>query len=228
MYTTYTGKGWEAYPHTQTAVNNFMGLHLWDSWAFTAMGSWVADKWAWGHGNVLSWKFMVPFRNKSNAMPDNFGIAWYYKPWGSMYYNWDGAMVDLILRQVAGVSYSIPAGTLTVCDHLPESWSFVETRLPIVLDGKTKWVTVRAARQATADGRAKKTLDVRDCPLGRLVIQPWLEDCEAISRKALDGKAPRGHAGWAFTNVRGASVSVTLGKRRRGPLIRAEGGKGEK
>ncbi|NQT86849.1 hypothetical protein HQ560_08805, partial [bacterium] len=77
MYTTDIGKGWEQYPHTQTAVNNFMGLHLWDSWVYAGMGSWVVDKWAWGHGNVLSWKFMVPFKDKNNAMPDNFGIAWY-------------------------------------------------------------------------------------------------------------------------------------------------------
>jgi len=434
MYTTHTGKGWEAYPHTQTAVNNFMGLHLWDSWAYTAMGSWVADKWAWGHGNVLSWKFMVPLKNKHNAMPDNFGIAWYspgvwmnftgtvefawrqyeqsgdrkflrqvyddlyrklywtgvqrcfgieinaiddlarmaralgrdadvkhwqamrpaavaafkkpwqaklpdyygggpkrkdiwqlasmmtrampdqwvdrmvrrwvmnrktgflgrvpldvrppdcpengvfavstistwlavegmfrhhrdaeaitctlghlkgmvrdygypvapecwdpnYKPWGSMYYNWDGAMADLILRQIAGVNYSIPDGTLTVCDHLPETWSFVETRLPIVLEGKTHWVTVKASRRKGGDGRVEKTVDVRDCPLGRLVVQPWLEDREVISRKALAGQAPRGHAGGAFTNVRSTSVSVTLGKSGRGPVVHGEGKTGEK
>ena len=77
MYFTDTDQGWEVYPHTQTAVNNFMGLHLWDSWAYAAMGSWVVDKWAYAHGNVLAWQFMVPFKNKTNAMPDNFGIGWY-------------------------------------------------------------------------------------------------------------------------------------------------------
>ncbi|MGB2820947.1 MAG: hypothetical protein WBF17_08200, partial [Phycisphaerae bacterium] len=97
MYFTHTGRGWEQYPHTQTAVNNFMGLHLWDSWAYTAMGAWVADKWAYGHGNVLSWKFMLPFRNARNALPDNFGVAW-YSP--GVWMNFVGT-VELAWRQYA-------------------------------------------------------------------------------------------------------------------------------
>jgi len=77
MYFMDVGQGWEQYPHTQTAVNNFMGLHLWDSWAYIQAGSWVADKWKWGHGNALQWQHMVEFKNKANMMPDNFGIDWY-------------------------------------------------------------------------------------------------------------------------------------------------------
>ncbi len=427
MYFRETGKGWEQYPHTQTAVNNFMGLHLWDSWVYTAMGAWVADKWAYGHGNILSWKFMVPFKNDKNALPDNFGIAWYspgvwmnlvgtvefawrqyeqsgdrkflrqvygdlyrklywtgpqksfgieinaiddlakmagalgrdedvkhwksmraaavkgfrkgweaslpdyygrtaanrkdiwhlasmmsrempddwadrlvrrwvmnpktgfagpvpleirppdsrknsvftvstistwlavegmfrhhrdaeaiyctlghaagmvkdygypvapecwdpkYKPWGSMYYNWDGAMALLLLR-MAGVTYSIPDGTLTVCDHLPEKWSYVEVRVPIILDGTTKWVSARTTRRQTGQ-RVEKSVTVRGCPLKRLVIQPWLEDREILtcSPRPEAGAAPRGHVGLSFTNVRDRSVSVTLGKSGRGPLFR--------
>ena len=429
MYHTHTGKGWEKYPHTQTAVNNFMGLHLWDSWAYTAMGAWIVDKRAYAHGNVLSWKFMVPFKNKRNSMPDNFGIAWYspgvwmnfngtvefawlqylqsgdrkflrevyddlyrklywtgpqacygielnaiddlakmaaalgrdddvkhwramkpaaikrfkkswqrtlpdyfgaskptgkdiwqlacmmsrqmpddwvdrlvrrwvmnrktgflgpvplevrppdcpengvfavssistwlavegmfrhhrdaeaiyctlghingmlkdygypvapecwdpdYKPWGDMYYNWDGAMLLPLLRRIAGVSYSIPDSTFTVCEHLPEKWSYVETRIPIVLAGATKWVSVRTTRQQQA-GRVEKNLAVRGCPLKRLVIAPWLEDREVIAGVPGGGTAaPRGHASRSFTNVRDASVSVTLGKSTRGPLVRPE------
>jgi len=76
MYFRDIGEGYLKYPHTQTAINNFMGLHLWDSWAYTQAGSWVADKWAYGHGNILSWQFMVPFKNKGNQMPDNFGKGW--------------------------------------------------------------------------------------------------------------------------------------------------------
>ena len=77
MYFRDVGEGWLKYPHTQTAVNNFMGLHLWDSWAFIQAGSWVADKWEWGFGNTLSWQYMVPFKNEANNMPDNFGKGWY-------------------------------------------------------------------------------------------------------------------------------------------------------
>ena len=77
LYFRDIGEDWLKYPHTQTAVNNFMGLHLWDSWAYIQAGSWVADKWKWGFGNALSWQYMVPFKDKANCMPDNFGKDWY-------------------------------------------------------------------------------------------------------------------------------------------------------
>ena len=77
MYFRDIGEGWLKYPHTQTAVNNFMGLHLWDSWAYIQAGSWVADKEKWGFGNTLSWQFMVPYKSPANCMPDNFGKGWY-------------------------------------------------------------------------------------------------------------------------------------------------------
>jgi len=77
MYFTDLKEGYEQYPHTQTAINNFMGLHLWDSWAYCGAGSYVADKNAWGFGNALSWQFMVPFKSDNNSLPDNFGTTWY-------------------------------------------------------------------------------------------------------------------------------------------------------
>lgn len=82
-----------------------------------------------------------------------------YKPSGDMYYNWDGAMVLPMLRRIAGVSYSIPDSTLTVCEHLPEKWTCVETRVPIVLGGATKWVSVKTTRQQRA-GRVEKKVSV--------------------------------------------------------------------
>jgi len=450
MYFTYTGKGYEAYPHTQTAVNNFMGLHLWDSWVYTAMGSWVVDKAAWGYGNVLSWKFMVPFKNKANALPDNFGTTWYSpgvwmnlvgnvelawemylksgdrafletvygelfrplywtggpqrsrgielnaldclarmarelgrtadvphwqgmrprlldafrsnwskyapdyyaakgvpwkdishlasmmchdmptpwadamcdrwvmntetgflgavalrirppnyppngvfavstistwlavegmfrhhrdadavfctlnhiramnkdhghpvapecwdphdKPWGSQYYNWDGCMTDLLLKRLAGVSYSVRDGTFTVCDHLPERWSFIEVAVPVVQGGKTEWVTVRidqrlsgdAVQASGADGPQVrsgssegqddsrtpvrrppiiKMIAVRNCPLKTLFIEPWLADRALLDESAKAlGGAPRGHRRYVFSAMRDGKVTVRLGK----------------
>ena len=429
MYVTHTGRGWEQVAHTQTAVNNFMGLHLWDSWAYTAMGAWVADKWAYGHGNVLSWKFMVPFRNRQNALPDNFGIAWYspgvwmnlvgtvefawrqyeqsgdttflnqvyddlyrrlywtgpqpcfgieinaldtlagmatalgrdadaehwkamrperaaqfrrqwqaylphyyapkgtrhkdiwhlasmlcrdmpdtwadelverwvmnpdtgflgpvpleirppdapendmfavstmstwlavegmfrhhcdaeaiactlghmrgmttdygypvapecwdpdYRPWGSMYYNWDGAMVLLLLDRLAGIRYSIPDGTLTVCEHLPTEWDDIETRVPIVVRGETRWTTIRTTRREQ-NGRVRKQISIRGCPLKRLVVQPWLEGRRLLAAEPTQRvAAPRGHAGFTFQDVADQTVSVVLeaegqGTTRTGP-----------
>jgi len=81
MYFIDVEKGWEAYPHTQTAINNFMGLHIWDASAFFRMGSWVVDKKNYGYGNLLTWKAMVPFKNDHNMLPDNFGIAWWSPVW---------------------------------------------------------------------------------------------------------------------------------------------------
>jgi len=418
LYFTHTGEGWEQYPHTQTAVNNFMGLHLWDSWAYAAMGAWVVDKWEYAFGNILSWKFMVPLRNKANALPDNFGIAWYspgvwmnfvgtvelawqnyeqsgdrrflaeayddlyrklywdgpqpcfgieinaldalakmadalgreadvahwramrpalvarfkknwqarfphyyaprgarfkdiwhlasmlcgempdrwaeemvehwvmnegrgflgpvplrirppdaprngpfevstistwlaiegmfrhhcddaairctldhlrgmikdygypvapecwdrdYKPWGSMYYNWCGAMNALLLGRIAGVRYSIPEQTLTLCDHLPPSWDWLEVRVPIVVDGQTLWARARVSRREKG-GRVEKTVEVEGCPLRRLAIEPWLEGREVVaSEPQPNAKGPRGHLSFALGGIGKQTVRVTLG-----------------
>ena len=45
LYFIDVDEGYMEYPHTQTAINNFMGLHLWDSSVYARMGSWVVDKW---------------------------------------------------------------------------------------------------------------------------------------------------------------------------------------
>jgi len=423
MYFRHTGRGQEAYPHTQTAVNNFMGLHLWDSWAYAAMASWVVDKNAWGFGNVLSWKAMVPFKNANNALPDTFGVAWHspgvwmnfvgavefawdlylksgdraflrsaydelfrplyhdapgpqpvmgielnalacliemaralgrdddvahwqamhprmlkafrapwaqyrpglyaprgsrwkdiwhlasmmcrempdewvdaqcdrwvmntetgflgpvalrirppdcppngvfavssistwlavegmfrhhrdadavfctlshlrgmgrdfdfpvapecwdpnHKPWGSQYYNWAGCFADLLLRQLAGVSYSIPHETFTVRDHLPESWSFCQTLVPVTRNGRTHWVRVRVELDRRPDG-LRKTVSVRDCPLKQLVIEPWLAGRKLLhaSAKPLPNAA-RGHRRFVFQAGADRTVTLRLGRTR--------------
>jgi len=418
MYFTDTDKGWEIYPHTQTAVNNFMGLHLWDSWAYAAMGTWVADKWAYAHGNVLAWQFMVPFKNKKNSLPDNFGIAWYspgvwmnfvgvtefawqqyeqsgdlaflqeaydrlfrplywtgpspcfgmeinasqalvkmaralgrrdgqahwqgfidkatppfqkqqrrhaadptfywkdiwqlasllsealphdaaarlvkrsvmdtergfvgpvaldvrpptqpengvfavstistwqviegmfrhqlipealyctlshlrgmvkdhgypiapecwdpnYKPWGSMYYNWDGAMVNLLIGRLAGIHYSIPDQRFSVQDHLPDAWDFVETYTPIAINNKVEWVHVRSTRETTGS-HLHKTVTIQNNPLHNLVIEPWLEDRALVQLSEPGGKKTRaGYTRHVFSNTQDKSISMTLGKRKR-------------
>ncbi len=421
LYFTHTGKGWEQYPHTQTAVNNFMGLHAWDSWAYTGMGAWVADKRAYGFGNILSWKFMLPFRNKAGRLPDNFGIAWYsparstlvgavefawrqyvqsgdtrflaevynelfrklywtgppgchgleinaldalvkmaaalgrdedvahwkamrparvkrfrapwqacwpqylagkgtrwkdiwhlaslmcsempddwahdmvrrwvmntetgfvgpvpleirppdcpengvfavssistwlaiegmfrrgcrveavhctlghingmvrdhgfpvapecwdpdYRPWGSMYYNWDGAVICLLIERLAGISYSVPDGSFTVSDHLPDAWRYVRTCTPIVLNGKTTWTRVKIDR-AVRSGRTEKRIVVEGCPLPTLIVRPWLEDRELVSSDpATSGPARDGRAAFRFRGAGDRSISLVLGGRKR-------------
>jgi len=83
MYYIDVDKGWEKYPHTQTAVNNFLGLHRYDSDFQIKVGSWIADKEYFAYGNVLLWKSLLPYARTGGALPDNMGIAWYSPVWGA-------------------------------------------------------------------------------------------------------------------------------------------------
>jgi hypothetical protein len=420
MYYTEIGEGWDHYPHTQTAVNNFMGLHLWDSWAYIQAGSWVADKWKWGNGNALQWQYMVQFKNKANCMPDTFGKAWYsptcrmvfvgatepawhmyrrsgdarylaevydklfkplywdnrgptpsfgadvnaidslvgmakalgrdddvghwlamrpgkvksflkpwsgrwkgfyggrgvpwkdvwalaslqsvampkdwaremvdefvldtdkgfcspvgvntraadsppngifrcstisswlaidgmfrkdcdyagmlmtvnhlnsmvrewgypvapeawndkFKSWGSRYYNWDIAIVLPMIEWLAGVDYSIPEGTFTVRPHLPPTWDYIETRTPVVIEGRTRWVKSRVERRNAGAGQ-RQTVTVEGNPLRRLVIEPHTAGCEVLGLEG-SGRKVEEEAKTQFHST-GASGTVTalLGK----------------
>jgi len=420
MYFTHTGEGYEMYPHTQTAINNFMGLHLWDSWVYTAMGSWVVDRDAWGYGNVLSWKFMVPFKDKNNGLPDNFGTTWYSpgvwmnlvgsvelswdmylksgdrqflntvynelfrplywdhngpqasmgielnalrdlirmarelgqtddiphwqamhprmlkgfkthwgayrpnfyapkgspwkdiwhlasmmcdemprewvnaqcddwvmnteagflgpvslrirppdcppngvfrvstistwlavegmfrhhrdwdavfitlnhingmnkdfgfpvapecwdpndKPWGSLYYNWDGPITDLILKRLAGIQYSIPDQTFMVCDHMPEAWDSLEVQVPIARGGSVDWVLVRVEQKQTKRD-ARKSVTVRNNPLRKLVIEPWLADRDIVSSVRDAATSSPGHHRFTYTDTSDKNLAIELGE----------------
>jgi len=425
MYFVDVGKGWECYPHTQTAVNNFMGLHRWDSSVYVPMGSWVADKEKYGYGNFLAWKAMLPFKKKGGKLPDNFGIAWYspvwgnltqaaerawqlyehsgdldflkeayslcrelywsegpgfasgvginmidnlkkmassvgaasdikhwrsmradlvkgfmkgweintphyygstatwkdlphlfsmmcsempdtwvdamvrhwvmntetgfmgpvpldirppdciengvfavstistyfviegmfrhhrdaeaihctlghidgmlkdfgypiapecwdpdYKPWGDMYYNWDGAMVLPLIERLIGVQYSLPDNSFTICDHLPEEWDYIKSIVPVVIDKKIHWVNVSITRNQH-NGKVEKSVSVKDNPLKKTIIQPWLEGRELLSTKsASQVNAPRGHITFAFQKQSSQSVSLQLGRKKHSiPLL---------
>jgi hypothetical protein len=410
MYFTYTGEGYESYPHTQTAINNFMGLHVWDSWAYTAMGGWVVDKQKWAYGNILSWKHMVPFKDKQNALPDNFGTTWYSpkvwmpmvgavrpawemyqksgdkaylktlyeelfkplywdnngpqrsfgtelnairdlqkmakalghdadvahwegfrkrhlepfesmwsayapnymaaknepwmdiwqlttllcddmpdehaakmskdwimnseqgylapvslqirppqhppngvfrvstisswlaiegmfrrglnrdavlltqnhinamnkdlgfpvapecwdpedEPWGSLYYNWDGPITDLLLKRIAGISYSVPDRTLTVNENMPEDWDYLEVRLPITYEGELTWAQVHVGRKKGGLlAGPRKTVAVKNSPI-QVIVTP-----SNHGRKATGGDR-------ASSNGGSASSTIRLGKR---------------
>ena len=58
------GTGMRAQPTTQTAVNNFLGLHRFDAVFQILVGSWVSplhhDYFA--NGNVLAWADTLPYR----------------------------------------------------------------------------------------------------------------------------------------------------------------------
>jgi len=79
MYITQGDAGTlQQYPHTQTALNNFLGMHRYDAEFQILVGSWASPVAAFAQGNVLAWSKLLPFRSKESPweLPDNFGTTW--------------------------------------------------------------------------------------------------------------------------------------------------------
>lgn len=89
MYYIEVGKGWEMENHTQSAVNNFLGIHRYDAAFQIKVGAWTANKKKFAYGNVLSWKHLTKnnrFRETENGLrmlSDNKGIAWHSGAYGA-------------------------------------------------------------------------------------------------------------------------------------------------
>ena len=77
MYYTHGDSGMEVYPHTQSAVHNFLGMHRFDGVMQVAAGAWISpDRHAYyANGNVLVWNMTMPFRQR-DFLPDNLGQGW--------------------------------------------------------------------------------------------------------------------------------------------------------
>lgn len=88
MYYIDAGHGWEAESHTQTAVNNFLGMHRYDACFQIKVGAWTSDKRRYAYGNVLTWKHLTQaghFRETPNGvrmLSDNKGQAWHSGAYG--------------------------------------------------------------------------------------------------------------------------------------------------
>jgi len=81
MYFTDVEKGWENHPHTQTAVNNFLGMHRFDANFQIRVGAWVANKDQYAYGNVLIWTNLLPYAHSGGQLPDNMGQSWFSPYW---------------------------------------------------------------------------------------------------------------------------------------------------
>jgi hypothetical protein len=88
MYYVDVQKGWEMENHTQTAVNNFLGMHRYDACFQIKVGAWTADKRRYAYGNVLTWKHLTK-NNRYRELPDglrmisdNKGISWHSGAYG--------------------------------------------------------------------------------------------------------------------------------------------------
>jgi len=83
MYYIDVQKGWEMENHTQTAVNNFLGMHRYDAMFQIRTGAWLADKERYSYGNVLTWKHLFTHgcykKNKNGVieLSDNKGTTWH-------------------------------------------------------------------------------------------------------------------------------------------------------
>ena len=107
--------------------------------------------------------------------PKEFG------PWGSLYYNWDGPITDLLLRRIAGIDFSFQDGHYTVAEHIPEEWTYLETYTPVVKDGKTHWVHQRIDQNCEGD-KLTKSITVLNAPFEKIIIKPWLDSRKVISQ----------------------------------------------
>ncbi|MDB4458066.1 hypothetical protein N9133_01685 [Akkermansiaceae bacterium] len=88
MYYIEVGEGWEMENHTQTAVNNFLGMHRYDAAFQIKVGAWMADKKRYAYGNVLTWKHLTK-NNRFRELPDGFrmisdnkGTTWHSGAYG--------------------------------------------------------------------------------------------------------------------------------------------------
>ncbi len=88
MYYINVGEGWEMENHTQTAVNNFLGIHRYDAAFQIKVGAWTADKARYAYGNVLTWKHLTEadrYREVDGGLrmlSDNKGISWHSGAYG--------------------------------------------------------------------------------------------------------------------------------------------------
>ena len=88
MYYIDVQKGWEMEPHTQTAVNNFLGMHRYDATFQIKVGAWTGNKAYFANGNVLTWKHLFKnghYRKSLNgviALADNKGTSWHSGVYG--------------------------------------------------------------------------------------------------------------------------------------------------
>lgn len=83
MYYTFKNNGQLVHPHTQSAVNNYLGNHCFDNIFQSRVGSWYTDKEYYAYGNILIWKTMLKeyngvkdYLNEERNFPDNIGTTW--------------------------------------------------------------------------------------------------------------------------------------------------------
>ena len=114
---------------------------------------------------------------------------------------------------MAGLSYSIPQSTLTVCDNMPEEWTSMEVRIPMKVGGTMRWPRVMYQREENGN-TVRKTISVSGNPLARLRIRPWLEEGTVLTAPEGYESEDRGrnHIGYSFEGTPKAAVTIKIKK----------------
>lgn len=117
------------------------------------------------------------------AMNDNYEFH------GDQYSNFNAGKILLILENLLGLSYSVnDGGVFTLGETMPTEWSYMESYVPLTVDGQTKWTYVRVDRSET-DGTVTKDLTVRGDYQRVLNLYPWLEGKTISSGLAVNAVA---------------------------------------
>jgi hypothetical protein len=133
-------------------------------------------------------------------------------PWGDQYSNFNAGKILLILEGIAGLNYSIPDNSFTMCDTMPDEWNFMKVIVPLKKDGKTYWVHVEVKNEDKSDGQTEKNISISGNPLMTLNIQPWLQEKKLLNASDGYSEYPKGHIAYKFKNNTQKNVKVLIGK----------------
>jgi len=155
-----------------------------------------------------------------NAMQRNYGFTVYPEAWndfgglwGDQWYLWGTNIgVVLSLERLAGVNidrYTRDAdarggGILTVSDHAPSDWEAAHVRIP---ESSGVFIDIKLA--ISEDGKTK-TITVRNNTVGALLLQPWLAGRKLVNATPAGYTLDKGHVCWKFVDGNATSVQVQI------------------
>jgi hypothetical protein len=132
-----------------------------------------------------------------------------YHPHGDQYSNFNSGKIIVFLEGLLGLKFDVVSDSFEVADNCPREWAFMETRVPVQVNGITEWTMVRVDRSENS-GKITKTVQVVGNKLKTLSIRPWTEEKAVVQEPdgATDG--PRNHRGVTLTDTSDHSVTFVL------------------
>ena len=164
---TVAAQDWDQIPNKNffiTPDTNYFGLHgMYKSGVYANANSLTLN-----HLKLYNMKWGLPCAPE--AMNENYEFH------GDQYSNFNAGKILLILENILGLSYSVTGNgsVFTLKETMPTVWSYMESYIPLTVDGQIKWTYVRVDRSET-DGTVTKDLTVRSNYQRVLNLSPWLE-----------------------------------------------------